>query len=110
MSEDAAAAGCQESLLTFVKVCTSSSSLSVLAFTCNEQCTAQSAWTYNLPLYPMHWVSFVHNIALTTPLVNRHVHLQNVYRILLEFINLRVLSKHWIRGFEVEDINMFVAS
>jgi hypothetical protein len=58
----------------------------------------------------MHWVSFVQNIALTNLLVNRHVHLQNVYGILLEFINLRVLYKQWIRRFEVEDINMFVAS
>ncbi len=49
-------------------------------------------------------------MAITVLYCHRHVHLQNVYGILLEFINLRVLYKQWIRRFEVKDINMFVAS
>jgi hypothetical protein len=71
-----------------------------LAFTFNEFNVLRTMHgRHNLSLHVMHWVSFVHNIALTTSLVNRHVHLQNVYRILLEFINLRVLYKQWIRRF-----------
>jgi hypothetical protein len=49
-------------------------------------------------------------MVITVLYCHRHVHLQNVYGILLELINLRVLYKQWIRRFEVEDINMFVAS
>jgi hypothetical protein len=67
MSEDAAAAGCQESLLTFIKVCSSSSSLLVFAFTCYEFYVLPAVHgRYNLPLHAMHWISFVRNIAFTT--------------------------------------------
>ncbi len=46
-------------------------------------------YTY-IPVNPFNFHKYGNHCTL---LSNRHVHLQNVYGILLEFINLRVLYK-----------------